>query len=114
MLKNQSAPFSIIGGTHTYVSTLLRFEGYPHTPPPASESLGGLGLGNPLAPSSEATNDVDSPHTKAPAPSLIRTLKFNPVDKIFSPNIPISSACLMAVLSVLIARGYSWRTYINP
>ena len=78
----------MIGGTQAYVSILFRFEGYPHAPPPLSESLGGLGLGKPLSPSREATKEVDSPHTKAPAPSLIRTVKSKPEPRIFFPRSP--------------------------
>ncbi len=104
----------MITGTHTYDSILLRLLGYPHGPPPGSESLGGLGLGKPLSPSNEATRAVDSPHTKAPAPSLILISKLKSVLRILLPSSPISFACSMAMLRFLTARGYSCLTYIIP
>src|SRR5579862_8619996 len=64
---NQAGPRMMIGATLYQVSTLLIFVGFPHSPFCAGN--GGLGLGLPASPSSEAINAVSSPQTKAPAPS---------------------------------------------
>ena len=107
---NQSAPFKIITGTFANVSTLLINVGLPNKPLFAGN--GGFGLGIPRSPSIDAINAVSSPQTKAPAPSLIWIVKLNPEPIIFSPKKCLSSACAIAFLKRLIARGYSARTYI--
>ena len=66
--------------------------------------------GIPRLPSMDAVRAEPSPHTKAPAPRFICKWKLNPVPKILSPRIPSSSACLIAMRSLLTASGYSART----
>ena len=104
-LVNQSAPLLIISETFESVSTLFIIVGLPFKPDWAGN--GGLGLGSPLPPSIEAIKAVSSPHTNAPAPNLNEILKSKPDPNIFSPSKPISSASLIAFLSLLIAKGYS-------
>ena len=82
--------------------------GLPHKPETAGK--GGRGRGIPRLPSMDAISAVSSPHTKAPAPSLICSLKLKPLSKILSPKSPIASACSIAIRKRLIAKGYSART----
>ncbi len=87
---NHSAPFITICATLANVSTLLIIVGLPKSPLTAGN--GGLFLDIPLFPSIEAIRAVSSPHTNAPAPSLISRSKLNPDSNIFSPNSPSSLA----------------------
>ena len=73
MAAKASAPLRTIHGTLAKVSTLLMFVGLPHRP--AWAGNGGRLRGMPRFPSMERMRAVSSPHTKAPAPSLIFTLK---------------------------------------
>src|SRR3989338_9412959 len=63
------APLLMMMGTLANVSTLFKQVGLSHKP--ASTDCGGLVLGMPRLPSMEYCNAVDSPHTKAPAPSFM-------------------------------------------
>ena len=105
---NSAAPSLRINGTQASVSTLLTIVGLPHRPDTAGK--GGRGRGIPLLPSIELRRAVSSPHTKAPAPSLICALKLKPEPIILSPSNPFSSICLIAILRRLTATGYSART----
>ncbi len=67
-----SAPWLTIHATLASVSTLLMQVGRSHSPEVVGK--GGRGLGMPRWPSTEAMSAVSSPHTKAPAPSLTRTV----------------------------------------
>ena len=62
-------PSRKIHGTSARVSTLLITVGLPHNP--CFTGKGGRSRGMPRFPSIEAINAVSSPHTKAPAPSLM-------------------------------------------
>ncbi|MBA7664545.1 hypothetical protein ES703_72606 [subsurface metagenome] len=106
--ENQSAPLSIITGIEASVFTLLILEGLPSRPDWAGK--GGRGRGMPRRLSIEAIRAVSSPQTKAPAPSLICTLKLKPEPCISFPKNPLSLAWSSAVRSRFTARGYSART----
>ena len=69
-----------------YVSTLLINVGFPNSPTFAGK--GGLTLGCPLLPSIDSNSAVSSPHTNAPAPSLISISNEKLEPKIFSPKNP--------------------------
>ena len=81
-----SGPFKIIWAMLAYVSTLLINVGLPHKPTCAG--YGGFTLGWPLFPSIDSKSAVSSPHTKAPAPSLISISKEKSVPNIFLPSMP--------------------------
>ena len=66
---NHSAPLLIIAVILAKVSTLFITVGCSNKPFIAGK--GGLGLGVPLFPYIEDKSAVSSPHTNAPAPSLI-------------------------------------------
>ena len=68
ILRNSSAPISITLATVAKVSTLLITVGLPNNP--LWLGKGGLILGIPRLPSTDAISAVSSPHTKAPAPSI--------------------------------------------
>ncbi len=104
---NQAAPFRMIGATLAQVSTLLMLVGLPHRPETAGN--GGRVRGMPRLPSMLAISAVSSPHTKAPAPSLILRWKEKPLPRMSSPSRPSDSACSMAMCRCLIATGYSAR-----
>ncbi len=70
IFEYQSAPRLIIIGTLPKVSTLFNTVGLSHKP--ASTDCGGLVRGMPRLPSIEYCSAVDSPQTKAPAPSFIK------------------------------------------
>ena len=79
--------------------------GLPHNPDTAG--YGGFTLGCPLLPSIDSNSAVSSPHTNAPAPSLISISNSNFVSKMFLPNIPYSFAWSIAIWNLLTAIGYS-------
>src|SRR5690606_28856770 len=109
ILVYHSKPREMIFGTLAYVSTLLMLVGLPQRPLVAGN--GGRTRGSPRLPSIEAIKAVYSPHTKAPAPMRTSKSKEKSVPRIFLPSKPYSFACLMAILSVLTAIGYSARQY---
>ena len=76
-------PFKIICAILLYVSTLLIYVGLPHKP--LSAGYGGFNLGCPRFPSIDSSKAVSSPHTNAPAPSLISISKSKSVSNIFFP-----------------------------
>ena len=98
----------MIQGTLAHVSTLLMFVGLPQRPETAGN--GGRVRGMPRLPSMEAMSAVSSPQTNAPAPSLILSVKPQPLPSAFSPRNPRSSAAAIASLRRLTASGYSART----
>ena len=104
-LANSFPPTLKIYGTFARVSTLFMIVGESHKPLTAGK--GGRGLGIPRLPSIEFNNAVSSPHTKAPAPSLICTLNEKPVFKMLSPSKPAFSNSSIAILSLETAIGYS-------
>ena len=109
-LAYHSAPLSMIMGTLANVSTLFKLVGLSHNP--ASTDCGGLVLGIPRLPSMENCIAVDSPHTKAPAPSFNVISRQYLLPKIFLPRNLCFIACLIASSSRSIANGYSARTYM--
>ena len=112
MAEKAFPPLAIIHGTFAYVSTLFMFEGFCQKP--FSAGKGGFNRGMPLSPSREAIRAVSSPHTKAPAPAFMRRSKLKLLPNIFLPRKPFSRASSMALLSLVMARGYSARTYTTP
>ena len=108
----QSAPFNIICAIFAYVSTLLINVGQPHKP--LCAGYGGFTLGCPRLPSIDSRSAVSSPHTNAPAPSLISISKLKFVPNIFSPSIPYFLACSIAICNLCTAIGYSALTYMYP
>src|SRR5208337_4188062 len=103
-----SAPFIMIQEMLANVSTLLMFVGLAHSPLLAGK--GGLNRGMPRLPSMEAMRAVSSPHTNAPAPSLIFTEKLKAEPKMFLPRNPLARASLMECFKRWTAFGYSART----
>src|SRR5690554_2993680 len=83
-LAYSSAPSRKMVGTLAYVSTLFKQVGLPQRPEFAGK--GGRGRGIPRKPSMDANRAVSSPHTKAPAPSLIFKSKQKSVPRIFLPR----------------------------
>ena len=83
---NHSPPLFIIAVIFAKVSTLFITVGQPNNP--FTTGKGGRGLGVPLLPSIDAKSAVSSPHTKAPAPSLISKSNEKSLPKIFFPNNP--------------------------
>ena len=108
MGEYHSAPFRRMAGTVARVFTLLILVGHPQSPLWAGN--GGLGWGIPRFPMIEAMSAVSSPHTKAPAPSMISRSKSNPEPMMFFPRYPNFRASLMAMWSRSMARGYSFLT----
>jgi len=102
------APCSMIHATFASVSTLLMQVGRPHRPDVVGK--GGRGRGMPRCPSIEAMSAVSSPHTNAPAPSRISTVKVKPEPMMSAPSRPRASASAIALVSRLTASGYSART----
>ena len=94
------------------VSTLFSSVGQPHNP--LSAGNGGRGRGVPRLPSTDAISAVSSPHTNAPAPMRMSTLKLKGDSKIPPPSKPSCFACLIAICNREIASGYSARTYRKP
>ena len=83
---NHSPPLFIIDVIFAKVSTLFITVGESNNP--LFTGKGGRGLGVPLLPSIDAKSAVSSPHTKAPAPSLISKSKEKLAPKIFFPSSP--------------------------
>ena len=106
--QNHSAPFSMIRGTLTQVSTLLSTVGLSHSP--LSVAWTYLARGSPTLPSTERISAEDSPQTKAPPPRLISMSKEKPLPRMLSPSSPRARASAMARCRCSTARGYSWRT----
>jgi (2Fe-2S) ferredoxin len=77
LVESHFIPFKIIGTILANVSTLFIIVGLPKSPLTAGN--GGLGIGIPLLPSIDCIRAVSSPHTKAPAPSLISISKLKPI-----------------------------------
>ena len=84
--------------------------GFCHNP--LFAGYGGFILGCPRLPSIDSKSAVSSPHTNAPAPKRTSKSKSNPVFQIFFPSIPYSFACLIAILNLSTAIGYSALTYM--
>lgn len=96
MLAYHFAPFNIIFVIFAYVSTLFISVGFFHSPTFAGN--GGFSLGLPDLPSIDSRSAVSSPHTNAPAPSLISISNENLVPQIFSPEYSVFS-CLFYCFS---------------
>ena len=108
MAAYAAAPWAMIHATLAKVSTLLMLVGLPQRPETAGN--GGRFRGMPRSPMMEAMSAVSSPQTKAPAPSLILSLKAQPLPNTSSPRKPRSSATAIASRSRRTASGYSART----
>jgi len=102
----------MMGATLASVSTLLMMVGLSNRP--FSNGKGGFCLGSPLFPSMDASREVSSPQTKAPAPIRISKSKENPLPMISRPSIPAFLAWSMALPRRSTAIGYSARTYTYP
>ena len=68
---------------------------------------GGLGLGIALLPSMAAIIAVSSPHTKAPALSIVLTCRLYPEPRMLSPSSPYISASSIALARCSAINGFS-------